>query len=122
MADVSFVIVIRMKSPASAKEMVQIPFAAGAKGEDVMRIDMAHLRDQGIDFAVFAADARTRAAADRQALLSRLVREARRNGLRIDKAALAFAEAGRTAYFGAPDLVRYLASRGVPRWTHTLDV
>ena len=23
---------------------------------------------------------------------------------------------------GAPDLVEYLASRGVPEWTHTLDV
>jgi hypothetical protein len=29
---------------------------------------------------------------------------------------------GRTKFFGTPDLVRYLSSRGVPTWTHTLDV
>jgi hypothetical protein len=48
--------------------------------------------------------------------------KARRNNLRVDKAALAFQESGRTTFFGTPDLVRYLSSRGVPRWTHTLDV
>jgi hypothetical protein len=42
--------------------------------------------------------------------------------LRVDKAALAYQEAGRIRFFGTPDLVKYLASRGVPRWTHTLDV
>lgn len=87
-----------------------------------MRIEMAHLQDQGINFAVFAADARTHGDRDRQALLGRLMLEARRNNLRVDKAALAFEEHGRLTYFGPPDLVRYLASRGVGRWTHTLDV
>jgi hypothetical protein len=55
-------------------------------------------------------------------LLGQLVAEARRNNLRVDKAALAFHEAGRTKFFGTPDLVRYLSSSGIPRWTHTLDV
>jgi hypothetical protein len=36
--------------------------------------------------------------------------------------ALAFEEHGRLTYFGPPDLVQYLASRGVDQWTHTLDV
>jgi hypothetical protein len=87
-----------------------------------MRIELAHLRDQGISFAVFGADATNHTDAGRQILLAQLVAAARRNRLHVDKAALAFQEAGRTKFFGTPDLVKYLASRGVPRWTHTLDV
>lgn len=87
-----------------------------------MRIQMAHLRDQGIDFAIFAADAANHTNAGRQALLTQLVAKARANSLRVDKAALAHDEAGRTRFFGTPDLVKYLATRGVPMWTHTLDV
>jgi hypothetical protein len=87
-----------------------------------MRIQMAHLRDQGIDFAVFAADAANHTDAGRQALLAGLVAKARGSRLQVDKAALAYQEAGRTRFFGTPDLVNYLASRGVPQWTHTLDV
>jgi hypothetical protein len=87
-----------------------------------MRIEMAHLRDQDINFAVFAADATDRTNTGRQTLLSQLVAKARGNRLRVDKAALAFEESGRPTFFGTPDLVKYLSSRGVPRWTHTLDV
>ena len=88
-----------------------------------MRIQVAHLRDQGINFAVFAADAPSRTATDRNALLSRLVAAARHAHLRVDKAALAFNESGRTSFYGPKDLVSYLFSRGgVPRWTHTLDI
>ena len=87
-----------------------------------MRIEMAHLRDQGINFAVFAADANDRTNRGRQELLGQLVAKARRNNMRVDKAALAFQESGRTTFFGTPDLVKHLSSRGVPTWTHTLDV
>ena len=87
-----------------------------------MRIEMAHLRVQGINFAVFKADAKDHTKAGRQQLLGELVAEARRNNLRVDKAALVFSEAGRTTYFGTPDLVKYLSSHGVGRWTHTLEV
>lgn len=87
-----------------------------------MRIEMAHLQAQGINFAVFAADANDRTNAGRQTLLSQLVAAARRNNLRVDKAALTFQEFGRINFFGTPDLANYLSSRGVPRWTHTLDV
>lgn len=87
-----------------------------------MRIQMAHLRDQGIDFAVFAADAPSGSRSDRQALLNRLVATARMNRLKVDKAALAFEESGRINFFGTRDLVDYLASRGVPNWTHALDM
>jgi hypothetical protein len=87
-----------------------------------MRIEMAHLRDQGIDFAVFNADATNHSDSGRQTLLSQLIVTARRNRVKVDKAALAFEEFGEIKFFGTPDLVQYLASRGVPRCTHTLDV
>jgi hypothetical protein len=87
-----------------------------------MRIQMAHLRDQGIDFVVFGADAADRTDAGRRALLGQLVAKARGNRLRVDKAALAYHEAGGTRIFGQPDLVKSLESRGVPQWTHRLDV
>lgn len=58
----------------------------------------------------------------RRALLGQLLAKARGNRLRVDKAAFAYHEAGGIKFFGTPDLVKYLASRGVPQWTHTLDV
>jgi hypothetical protein len=87
-----------------------------------MRIEMAHLRTQGIDFAVFNAEAQNRTAEGRSRLLGQLVAAARRNGLKVDKAALAFTESGRVNVFGTPDLIRFLAPSGVPRWTHTLTL
>jgi hypothetical protein len=59
---------------------------------------------------------------ERHALLAQLVAEARANRLRVDKAPLAYDEAGRITFLGIPDLVKYLATRGVPMWRHTLDV
>jgi hypothetical protein len=87
-----------------------------------MRINVAHLRDQGIDFAVFDADANSHLNSDRDALLQQLAFSARRAGLNIDKAALAFRQGSGVAFYGSPDLVRYLQALGVPRWTHTIDV
>lgn len=83
-----------------------------------MRIQLAHLRDQGINFAVFAADAPSRLNSDRNDVLGNLTSKAEAAGLRVDKAALAFTEHGRLTFYGTPDLVRYLSQRGVPRWTH----
>lgn len=87
-----------------------------------MRIQMAHLMDQGVNFAIFGADAANHTDTGRRALLAGLVAKAKVNHMRLDKAALAYDEAGRTRFFGTPDLVKYLASRGVPQWTHTLDL
>lgn len=87
-----------------------------------MKVQFAHLRAQGIDFAVFAVDAVTHSRHDRQTILEQLVLSARRNRLKVDKAALAFTEGGRPTYFGAPDLVRYLARGWIPRWTHTMEL
>lgn len=87
-----------------------------------MKIRMAHLRDQGIDFAVFAADAATHLDSDRDELLAELITKARLNGLKVDKGALAFKQGSRLVFHGTPDLVKYLASLGgVPRWTHEIE-
>lgn len=88
-----------------------------------MRINVAHLRDQGIDFAVFDADTSSRTKSDRDALLSDLVTAAQANGLHVEKAALAFRQHGRLTFHGTQDLVRYLAANPLAiRWTHTLDI
>lgn len=86
-----------------------------------MQVNVAHLRDQGINFAVFDADAQSRLDSDRAGVLQQLVVSARRTGLKIDKAALAFRQGNDIAFYGTPDLVRYLQHRGVPGWTHTID-
>lgn len=88
-----------------------------------MKVQLAHLRDQGIDFAVFDSDAKHRTRQARSDLLADLTKRAVASGLRVQKSALAFREGGRVKFFGAPDLVDYLSSLGgVPRWTHTLNV
>ncbi len=92
-----------------------------------MRINFAHIRERSttggyIDFAVFEADANTSMNSDRAELLADLTMEARRQGLKVDKSALAFMENGRIKFYGAPDLVDYLANNGVPGWTHYLDI
>jgi hypothetical protein len=87
-----------------------------------MTIRFAHLREQDIDFAVFGAESNDHTRSGRERTLANLVLRAHANGLKIDKAALAYDENGRTCYFGTPDLVAFLANNGVPVWTHTLDV
>lgn len=88
-----------------------------------MKVQMAHLREQGINFAVFDADARSGNNSDRAALLAQLTVAARGSGLRVDKAALAYARYGRIEFYGTPDLVRFLAQLGgVPDWTHTITI
>jgi hypothetical protein len=88
-----------------------------------MKINVAHLRHQGISFAVFDADARSRSNRDRDELLAQLTDLAREHGLRVDKAALAFTEPGRLTFYGTPDLVQKLSRRPSGfRWTHEIDV
>lgn len=87
-----------------------------------MKINVAHIHHQGIDFAVFDADARSRTNSARAQLLRQLAATARANGLKVDKAALAYGSSRRIEFFGTPDLVRFLANTGLPPWTHTLTV
>lgn len=87
-----------------------------------MQINFAHIRHQGINFAVFEADARVGTDGERTRLLGELTYEARRLGLRVEKSALAFVESGRLQFWGTPDLVRFLANTGLPGWTHVMTV
>ncbi|PKN62610.1 MAG: hypothetical protein CVU57_23465 [Deltaproteobacteria bacterium HGW-Deltaproteobacteria-15] len=92
-----------------------------------MKINLAHLRERStsggyIDFAVF--DAKSQAGTDSAngELLWQLTAAARKSGLKIDQSALAYSQNGRIRFYGDKDLVDYLSRRGVPRWTHTIDV
>ena len=87
-----------------------------------MVINLAHLRTQNIDFAVFEADARTRTNYDRTKLLEQLTNRARASGLRIQKSALAFEEDGELRFFGTPDLVEYLVNNPYFEWTHYITI
>jgi hypothetical protein len=85
-------------------------------------ISMAHVNIQGLSCAIFDADSTTHTDQARNALLARLTLATQQQGLRVEKAALAFVEFGQLRFFGSPDLVRYLARAGLPRMTHTLTV
>lgn len=92
-----------------------------------MKINLAHLRERAqsggwINFAVFDARSTTGSTSDNSQLLALLVARARANSLKIEQAALAFSSGGRLQFFGSPSLVDYLSKRGVPVWTHQLDV
>jgi hypothetical protein len=85
------------------------------------KISLAHLSIQNQNVVVFGADAPSRLRSDRAELLQQLTVAAQAK-LRVDKAALAFVEAGRTKFFGSDDLVKYLARGGFSGgWTHTID-
>jgi hypothetical protein len=88
----------------------------------MQQINLAHVHTQGIDIAVFGADATTNSDSDRANVLQDLTLTARRKGLKVDKSALAFVRAGEIRFYGTPDLVNYLARSGVPNWTHTITV
>lgn len=87
-----------------------------------MRIDFAHLRIQGVDVAIFSADAINRTDTARASLLQELTWKARASGLKIDKSALAYRRGRNTEYYGTLDLVRFLSNSGVSRWTHQISV
>lgn len=92
-----------------------------------MRINFAHLRERSttggdINFIVFEANATSGTDSGRSEVLHDLTMRARRQGLRVDQSALAYSEHGRIRFYGSRNLVDYLAKRGVPRWTHSMDV
>ncbi|HNZ04820.1 MAG TPA: hypothetical protein PKK50_11825 [Myxococcota bacterium] len=87
-----------------------------------MKVKLAHLQEQGINFVVFFADAPSRTEHARRELLGQLAAKARASGLRVDKSALVITDAGRTGYYGTPDLVKFLVTRGHIPVTHELDL
>lgn len=92
-----------------------------------MQINLAHVRERSttgtpIDFAVFNARSSSGTQGDNSRLLEQLTTKARGAGLKVDQAALAFSESGRTKFFGSKHLVEHLSRQGVPRWTHKIDI
>ncbi|WP_287815044.1 hypothetical protein [Pseudomonas sp.] len=88
-----------------------------------MRINMAHLKERStsggwINFAVFEASSTN---GDNGGLLAHLASIARKAGLKVDQAALAYSVGGRIRFYGSPNLVDFLSKFGLPRWTHKLD-
>lgn len=93
-----------------------------------MRIKFAHLRELStsgvyVDFAVFDANAANGTDSDRADVLEDLTMRARLGmHLKIDASALLFGEGGRTRSYGDHFVIDYLSKRGVPRWTHYIDI
>ncbi|GAA4009310.1 hypothetical protein GCM10022631_22130 [Deinococcus rubellus] len=87
-----------------------------------MQIQLAHLDIQGQSCAIFAANAQDNTDSMRQSLLADLIREARQQGLRVDKAALVYQQYGNEHYYGHKDLTGYLSNNGISRWTHTITI
>ncbi len=87
-----------------------------------VKINLAHVRIQGINCAIFDANARVGTDSERARVLADLTARARLTGLRVEKSALAFSEAGSLRFYGTRDLVNYLAKQPFVRWTYTLDI
>jgi len=87
-----------------------------------VKVNVAYFKEQGVTCLVFDADHQSHTQSGRAELLASLTARARASGLAGAKSVLAFAEYGRLTYFGTPDLTRFLAGRGLPGWTHTLDI
>lgn len=92
-----------------------------------MKVNFAHLRERAvsggwINFAVFDARSASGSTVDNAELLAQLTAKARAASLHIDQAALAFMTGGRLQFFGSPPLVQHLSKRGLPGWTHQLEV
>jgi hypothetical protein len=71
---------------------------------------------------VFAANGNNNTESSRADALAQLTECAREQGLRVQKSALAYRQGSRNCYYGTPDLVDYLATHGVSRWTHNIRV
>ena len=92
-----------------------------------MKIHLAHLREKSttggwIDFAVFDAKSKSGSDSDNANLLAELTSKAIASGLKIDQSALAYKQGGRIRFYGDKNLVDYLSSHGIPKWTHSIDI
>jgi hypothetical protein len=86
------------------------------------RFPLVHVRIQGLDCAIFCADALDGSNDTRSMILAELTARARRR-LSVDKRALVFYRGGTPHFFGDRDLVDYLANNwGSPRWTHEITL
>ncbi len=90
----------------------------------MQKINLAHIRERSttgawINFVVFDAKSTTN---NNEKLLIQLTSQARANGLKVDKSALAYTRNGRLEFYGTEDLVQYLSQNGLPQWTHSISV
>lgn len=88
-----------------------------------MRVRFAYVHEEGLDTAVFAAGQADRSDLERDRLLAELSRHARRAGLKVDRAALAYPDPfGWLTVYGPRSVVDRVAARGGLPWTHELVV
>ena len=92
-----------------------------------MTIRFAHLRERStsggwVNFAVLGAHSTSGSDTGNAEVLADLTSRVRMAGRKVDQSALAFMQGGRVTFYGSPNLVEYLSKRGVPHWTHTIDV
>jgi hypothetical protein len=83
-----------------------------------MKINFAHIRERSttgdwINIAVFDARSTVDTASANAELLA---------GYKVDKSALAFSDFGHLKFYGAKNLIDYLARNGAPQWTRQLEV
>ena len=88
-----------------------------------MRIRFAYVSTGGLETVVFAAGEPDRSDRERDRLLAELSGHARRAGLRVDRAALAYPDPfGWLTVYGPPSVVERLANLDRLPWTHELVV
>jgi hypothetical protein len=88
-----------------------------------MRVRFAYVSEGDVGTAVFAAGQPDRSDRDRDRLLAELSQHARRAGLKVDRAALAYPDPfGWLTVYGPPAVVDRVARLGDIPWTHELVV
>jgi len=92
-----------------------------------MKINLAHIRQKTtsgawIDFAVFDAKSTSNINSYNDILLADLTRKARSYGLKIDISSLAYKKGSKMVFHGDKNVVDFLSTSGLPRWTHKIDV
>lgn len=92
-----------------------------------MKIKMVHLRHKStsgtpINFAVFDAKPNSMDSASLDSALNELTIKAKASGLKVDQASLVYNQNNQIRFWGSKNLVNFLSTNGVPKWTHTLDM
>jgi uncharacterized protein YdeI (YjbR/CyaY-like superfamily) len=94
------------------------------QGDNMKKINLAHIRERSIiggwiNFVVFDAKSTT---GNNEKLLTQLTSQARANGLKVDKSALAYTKNGHLEFYGTKDSVQYLSKSRLPQWTHSISI
>jgi hypothetical protein len=92
-----------------------------------LKVNLALVRERAtsgdwINFVVFDASSPSGSVSDNSVLLAQLTAKARASSIEVDQTALAFASRGRLRFFGSRALIDILSEKGLPAWTHEIDV